>query len=88
MSDIMIKLPKETLREILKQIPFDELGAVTRDLRAQTPPCSSRWSRPAPERTYSLVRTHRSSPDRQLTLDQPLPRGLIRLSLRRLIARN
>lgn len=38
MSDITIKLPKETLREILKQIPLDELEAITRELRRETFP--------------------------------------------------
>jgi hypothetical protein len=38
MSDILIKLPKETLLDILKQIPRDELEAITRELRAQTSP--------------------------------------------------
>jgi hypothetical protein len=38
MSDILIKLPKETLLEALKQIPLNELEAITQELRAQTSP--------------------------------------------------
>ncbi|MBI3951223.1 MAG: hypothetical protein HY314_12300 [Acidobacteria bacterium] len=36
MSDIVIKLSRETLLEMLKQIPPDELATMTQELRAQT----------------------------------------------------
>jgi hypothetical protein len=38
MSDILIELHRETLLEILKQIPFDELETITRELRTPTSP--------------------------------------------------
>lgn len=57
MSDILIKLPKETLREILKQIPFDELGAITREPRAQTSPLQQQMEQ-ARARTNLFSRAH------------------------------
>lgn len=45
MSDILIKLPKETLLEVLKQIPLNELEAFIRELRAQTSPLQQQLER-------------------------------------------
>lgn len=35
MSDIVIKLPKETLFEILKQVPLEELEGLTREIKSR-----------------------------------------------------
>lgn len=39
MSEILIKLPKETILDMLKQIPLDELEAIIRDLRGSRSLC-------------------------------------------------
>lgn len=45
MSDILIELHRETLLEILKQIPFDELETITRELRIPTSPLHQQLER-------------------------------------------
>lgn len=45
MRDILIKIPRETLLELLKQMPLDELEAITRELRTPTSPLHQQLER-------------------------------------------
>ncbi|HIE28974.1 TPA: hypothetical protein EYP66_16995 [Candidatus Poribacteria bacterium] len=45
MGEILIKIHRETLSELLKQIPFDELEAITRELKTPTSPLHQQLER-------------------------------------------
>ena len=45
MSDILIKLPKETFLEILKQVPLEDLEAIIRERRIQVSPLQQQLER-------------------------------------------
>ena len=45
MNNVSIQLPRETLLEILKQIPYDELQAINRELRELTHPLQQQLAR-------------------------------------------
>ena len=45
MNNISIQLPRETLLEILKQIPYDELLVINRELRELTNPLQQQLAR-------------------------------------------